>query len=254
MFLMSRQSPFLVVLFALVVLVVNACSGKKPEEDAAPSGPSRGLAPPPERPEPQEAPQQAPAQPFRFPDDTPAPTAAPAAEGQPAPAAPEGPPPRDYSGELKSLVGSPSGCLKPRVGAQAPREISVTVEAVVMESGMVSRAYARAGDLDDDELSCIRARLGSARMGGGVENAPRTVTTTISMVLQPATTPVRANQPGNEEGNAPSEPGAQPSGEGLQPEPGSAAPSGAEQQQAEQPNEAPPPAYGQPEAPANNPE
>lgn len=253
MFKTSCRSPFLVALFVLVSLVLNACSRKRPEEEPAPA-PSRGLRPAEERPEPAAAPQQPAPQPFQFPpDNTPAPAAAPAAEDQPAAAAPEGPPPRDYSGELKSLVGSPSGCLKPRVGAQAPREIMVTVEAVVMESGMVSRAYARAADLDDDELSCIRARLGSARMSGGVENAPRTVTTTVSMVLQPAATRVPAAQPGSE-GNAPSEPGAQPSGEGQQPEPGSAAPSGAEQAPPEQPSEAPPPAYGQPEAPANNPE
>ena len=241
---LSRRSLFLVALFVLVI--VTACSRKAPAP-AAPPPPNRGLRPAPV-PAAEQQPTQEPAPPpFEFPPDDPkAAEQKPAAEEQPAAAA--GPPPRDYAGELKGLVGTPSGCLKPRAGAQSPREISVTVEAVVMESGMISRAYARAGDLDDDELACIRARLGTARMQSGVEGAPRTVTTSVSLVLQAGAQAVPA--PGSDE-NAP---GTQPP-EGQQPEPGSAAPSGAEQAPTAQPApEAPAPVYGQPEPPANNPE
>jgi hypothetical protein len=247
MFIVSRRSLFLVALF--VLFVVTACSRKAPEPEAPAPGPNRGLRPAPApAAEPRPTQEPAPA-PFEFPADPKPAEQAPPAEQQPAPAA-EGPPPRDYASELKGLVGSPSGCLKPRAGAQAPREIGVTVEAVVMESGLISRAYARSGELDDDELACIRARLGSARMQSGVEDAPRTVTTSVNVVLQPAATRVPA-APGEGDQNAP---GEQPPAEGQQPEPGSAPSNGAEQAPGAPPTEAPPPAYGQPEAPANNPE
>ena len=155
------------------LLELAACSRDKPPDEPPPDL-GRGLraeeAPAAQAPV---EPSPEPAKPFVFPDD-PAPAAAanPGAEAQPEGNEQQGPPPRDYSGELKGLVGSPSGCLKPRVGARAPREITVTVDAVVMESGMISRAYARSSDLDDEELACIRARLGSARMQPAVEAAP----------------------------------------------------------------------------------
>lgn len=219
----------------LALLLAAACSRKPAEPEPARAAPTRGLgraeppstapAPPPEQPPP----------PFQFPSSTPPPTNEPkpidpnaiAAEGE-AQAEAEGPPPRDYSSELKALIGSPSGCLKERVGATAPREISVTVEAVVMETGLISRAYARSSELDDEELACIRARLGSARMGPDVEQAPRSVTTTLTMVLQPA--PARP---------APAEPGSAQAAQ----QPGAAEPG------ATPPPEAPPSGYGQPEQP-----
>jgi pyruvate dehydrogenase E2 component (dihydrolipoamide acetyltransferase) len=180
-------------LLCAALLELAACSRDKPP-DASPPELGRGLrgeetttAQAPAEPAPE------PAKPFVFPDDPPPPAANPVAPAEPeSPTAPEGPPPRDYAGELKGLVGSPSGCLKPRAGARAPREIMVTVEAIVMESGMISRAYARSSDLDDEELACIRARLGSARMQPEVEAAPRSVSTTVSLVLQPGAAPPAA--------------------------------------------------------------
>ena len=171
------------VLLCATVLELSACGGDKPAEETNPKL-GRGL-----RPEvgvvQEAAPAVAPtARPSQLPG-TQAPAAAPAAKPAEEAAAADEPPARDYAGELKTLVGSPSGCLKPRPAAKAPREINVAVEAIVMESGMISRAYARSNELDDEELACVRARLQSARMQPAVEEAPRSVTTTISLVQQP---------------------------------------------------------------------
>jgi len=189
-----------VALVCAAVLELAACSRDKPPDEAPAADLGRGLhgktTPPPAAAAPTEpAPAPAPT-PFVFPDDAPPAAAKPAAATPEGAAAPDGPPPRDYSGELKGLVGSPGGCLKPRVGARSPREITVTVEAVVMETGMISRAYARSSELDDEELACIRARLASARMKPAVEQAPRSVSTTVSLILQPgAAQPAAAAPP-----------------------------------------------------------
>ncbi len=180
-----------VTLVCAALLELAACSRDKPP-DEVPADTGRGLrSKEPVAPAATTEPPAEPVKPFVFPDDPKPAEAAPAA-APPEAAAQEGPPPRDYAGELKGLVGSPSGCLKPRIGARAPREIAVTVEAIVMETGMISRAYARSGELDDEELACIRARLGSARMRPGVEQAPRSVSTTVSLILQPGVAPPAA--------------------------------------------------------------
>ncbi|HMI94396.1 MAG TPA: hypothetical protein VK509_23650 [Polyangiales bacterium] len=179
-----------VALVCAALLELNACSRDKPPDEAPPADLGRGLRGKEATTAPPAAPTEpAPAQhnPFQFPDDSPPSAAQPAAAAPEGAAAVDGPPPRDYSGELKGLVGSPGGCLKPRVGARAPREITVTVEAVVMETGMISRAYARSSELDDEELACIRARLATARMQPAVEEAPRSVSTSVSLILQPGT-------------------------------------------------------------------
>jgi hypothetical protein len=191
-------------------------------------------APAPAEPAPE------PEKPFVFPDDPAPPAANPVAPAEPEGTAQEGPPPRDYAGELKGLVGSPSGCLKPRAGARAPREITVTVEAIVMESGMISRAYARSGELDDEELACIRARLGSARMQPDVEAAPRAVSTTVSLVLQPSAAPpaAAAPPPGYDQPEPPPDLDQPEAADFDQPET-ALPPMGA-------PGDPPPPGYGQP--------
>ena len=225
------------VLACAAVLELMACGRDEPPQP--PAAPTRGLR----------ADDSAPAAP---------PAAAPAAKPRPAPPIslsangipPATPPPpsagppdagtatapkRDYGGELKALVGSPSACLKPRPSARAPREINVTIEAVVMEGGMISRSYARSADLDEEELSCVRARLQTARMQPGIEQAPRTVSSTIALVLQP--------------GPAPANPAATGAPTAAQP----AAPSGYDQPEPQGANydaPEPPPDLDQPEAPS----
>lgn len=89
--------------------------------------------------------------------------------------------PRDYSAELLEALGTPTACLKPRSAADAPSEISVGLEAHLVEIGMVTRAYARSSQLDKDELACVQQRLSSLRFRAPVDATPRTVGATLTL-------------------------------------------------------------------------
>jgi len=177
---------------ALCALWLCACGGGGPS-DAAPARSTRGA--------------------FRAQDGDPAPVAAPsptsttptaispsAAPAQAA-AAPVAAPkdakkeeekPRDYSAELLTALGTPTDCLKPRSAADAPSEISISLEAHLVDIGMVTRAYAQSSQLDKDELACVQERLGGLRFRAPVDGAPRTVGATLTLQLKKAEPKVQA--------------------------------------------------------------
>ena len=106
-------------------------------------------------------------------------------------------PPRDYPAELQAALGAPSDCLHARSGPNVPKELRIEVQAYFLESGFVSRAYARSAALDADEIACVTKRANAVRLAGPVEDAPRAVSTTLTLTLQPTASPV-PEKPGPE--------------------------------------------------------
>jgi hypothetical protein len=93
---------------------------------------------------------------------------------------------RDYSGELRAAIGSPVDCLKPRAaGPDVPTQLSIVVDATVMETGLVTRSYASSSQLDAEELKCVEQRLATLRLRAPIEAAPRSIRATIELTLQP---------------------------------------------------------------------
>jgi hypothetical protein len=177
---------------ALCALWLCACGGGAPS-DAVPARSTRGA--------------------FRAQDSDPAPVAPPnPTSATPAaippslppiqaPAAPVAPPkdakkeeekPRDYSAELLAALGTPTDCLKPRSAADAPSEISISLEAHLVEIGMVTRAYAQSSQLDKEELACVQQRLGGVRFHAPVDGTPRSVAATLTLKQKKADPKVQA--------------------------------------------------------------
>jgi hypothetical protein len=93
-------------------------------------------------------------------------------------------PERDYSGELRRAMGGAAGCLQPRPAEGAPDSIRISLEAVVLDSGRITRGYVRSGQLKEGELDCLQQKLRNARLKAGVEQAPRTVTSSLEMKFE----------------------------------------------------------------------
>jgi hypothetical protein len=121
-------------------------------------------------------------------DPTAAPlAAAPAAAAEQAPNQQpnQQPDKRDYSAELVSAIGSPVDCLKPREGPDSPAEIRVDLEGYFLETGAMSRGYARSSQLDPEELQCLHSRLEAIRLSPPIDQAPRAVQATLTFKLKP---------------------------------------------------------------------
>ena len=95
---------------------------------------------------------------------------------------------RDYNAELLAALGTPNDCLKPRQGDDSPAEIKVELEGHFLETGAMSRAYARSAQLAPEELQCVSSRLQALRLAAPVEEAPRTVQATLTFKLKTAET------------------------------------------------------------------
>jgi hypothetical protein len=78
---------------------------------------------------------------------------------------------------------------------RAAEEISIAVDAHVTATGLVSRAYARSSQLATDELECVRKQAGSLRLQGPIEDAPRMISSTITLKMKPAPAPPPAAAP-----------------------------------------------------------
>jgi hypothetical protein len=127
-----------------------------------------------------------------FPFEQPKPAAAVAAPT--APAQPEKE--RVYGAELLAQLAGSQSCVQPRLSTDTlPVEATVDVEAHVLESGMVSRGYARSSYLSADELKCIERRVEAARLPEGVKEAPRRVDTQIKLSFPRAPAPSTAPAP-----------------------------------------------------------
>lgn len=98
---------------------------------------------------------------------------------------------RDYGADLSQALGSPVDCLAQRTLTDAPEAITINLEAYVMDSGGVGRAYASSAALAADELDCVRRRLEAVRLATPIEEAPRRVTSTIRLELKKPENPGR---------------------------------------------------------------
>jgi hypothetical protein len=119
---------------------------------------------------------------------------------------------RDYGAELLAALGTPVNCFKTRIGPDAPTEIRISVEASVVETGIVTRSDASSAQLDDSEIACVRGRLGRLRLRAPVSGAPRSVRATLELKRQaPVAKPAAADAAaGDAPENAPDKEPAEP--------------------------------------------
>jgi hypothetical protein len=135
------------------------------------------------------------------PADTPAPAQQPQAQpafaepqAQPAKPKPEAAPEqkpeeRDLNAELLAAVGSPVDCLKPRTGESAPTALHIQIDATVVETGLVTRAYAHSSQLDAEELQCMTKRVSSLRLRAPIDQAPRSLSATLELTSKTPESP-----------------------------------------------------------------
>ena len=91
------------------------------------------------------------------------------------PAPPTPPTPRNFEGELRSLVGDPTSC-----GDLGGREVvAIQLRATVTDNGVITRAGV--SGVPAETAACLRQRLEAARFAGPVERAPRTITATLEL-------------------------------------------------------------------------
>jgi hypothetical protein len=147
------------------------------EPQTRPRGP--GITTPASPSQPEESDEDREADPFAAPIERQ--PAAPEAADAPAE---EEEPERDYAAELRDAVGSPASCLKPRIAEDAPDHITISVEATVMNGGNISRSYVTSTGLDAEELECVQRQVSSKRLPSEVEDAPRSVVTSIELELK----------------------------------------------------------------------
>jgi hypothetical protein len=97
-------------------------------------------------------------------------------------AAPDEPehPPRNLQSELETMMGSPVSCLKERP-ASAASQVNISLTANVMPSGAVGRGEVSAPDLSPDEVACVRSKLESLRFAQPIENAPLSVSGSVTL-------------------------------------------------------------------------
>jgi len=110
-------------------------------------------------------------------------------QAEPTKPKPEAPPEqkpeeRDLNAELLAAVGSPVDCLKPRQGDSAPTALRIQIDATVVETGLVTRAYVHASDLDAEELQCMTKRVSALRLRAPIDQAPRSLSATLELTAK----------------------------------------------------------------------
>lgn len=98
-------------------------------------------------------------------------------------AAPDKPeqPPRNLQSELEAMMGSPASCLAARPASEAPNNLNISLRASIMPSGTVGRGEVEAPGLTPEEVACVRSRLEALHFAQPIENAPLTVSGTITL-------------------------------------------------------------------------
>ncbi len=166
---------------AVLAVLATGCDGSGGEDAPAPGRGvgSAGAAPAGEGDEPGDPlVPPAEAERVRLSDYDPRADPPAAAEAREAAAADErSAPERDLPAELRERVGDPSSCLNDL--DELPGEVTISVEATVVGTGVITRSYASGGGLPDQALGCVRRRLDGARLRAPIEGAPRTVRTTL---------------------------------------------------------------------------
>jgi hypothetical protein len=171
--------------WAVPSLVVVACNTNAPVQDTSTPRP-RGLVA--TAPAPTAPPPAADTPPDPEPPAAPAPTNTdPFAEYKEKSAdapEPEKPPERDLNAELLQAIGSPTDCLKPRSGDTAPNAISIDYDVTVLETGLVTRAYAHSSQLDEEELQCATKRASALHLRAPIDQAPRSLHATLQLTAK----------------------------------------------------------------------
>jgi hypothetical protein len=180
------------LVLSICTLLAAACRSERTETPAVQVRP-RGIdtqpalpSPPPAAPQP-EQPSAIPAEPYRPSEPSAEPAQEPAEEpaGEVVSAEEAAPdeekPPRNFSRELESMVGSPATCLAPRPANEAPAQVRIALSASVMPSGAVGRGEVSAAGLSPSELECVKQRVENLRFAPPIENAPFTVSGTITL-------------------------------------------------------------------------
>ena len=91
-------------------------------------------------------------------------------------------PVRNLQHELESMIGSPVDCIAPRAAANAPPQLRLSLSASVMPSGAVGRGEVSASsELTKPELDCVRGRLEALHFAAPIDNAPLTVSGSITL-------------------------------------------------------------------------
>lgn len=177
-----------VLLVAACSLAAMACGGSKGDDEGAlqarPRGPGNQ-----ELAVPRTADQKTAAkadEPYKSPfdEDTPTGAAAQPEEEKKEEEKEE----RDLGAELKSALGSPASCLKPREAENAPDRITISISAQLVGSGRVTRASVSGAQLEASEIDCVRRRVEAIRLGE-VEDAPRGVSTSVELELKKPANP-----------------------------------------------------------------
>jgi hypothetical protein len=129
-------------------------------------------------------------------------TATDTAAAPPAPAQPV----RDLSAELRAQAGDVSSCI-PVAEVAGRAQLTVELDATVIESGAISRLAVRGAGLSPEAIACIRARLERARLPGSIPDAPRSVQARIVLDRQPVPAAASAgDSPATESGDQPAQP------------------------------------------------
>ncbi len=87
---------------------------------------------------------------------------------------------RDLGAELAAAVGSPASCIDLATARSLHGTLSIHVTATVTPAGGVTRGTASGAGLPASAIECLRARVLAAHLGGPIEGAPRTLSTTLS--------------------------------------------------------------------------
>jgi hypothetical protein len=103
-------------------------------------------------------------------------------------AAPDQPeaPPRNLQSELEVMMGSPVNCLQARPASSAPGQVNISLRANIMPSGAVGRGEVSAPGLSPEEVACVRSRLESLRFAEPIENAPLSVSGSLTLTPRAA--------------------------------------------------------------------
>jgi hypothetical protein len=93
--------------------------------------------------------------------------------------------PRDYPAELLAAMRGTESCVKPRTASESlPSELTISLEALVLESGTVVSGTARASVLTPEEIECVKRRLQSTHLPADVKEAPRRVNAALKLTFK----------------------------------------------------------------------
>jgi hypothetical protein len=165
-----------------VALCLLACNSNAPAQDTSLARP-RGVFQSEATQQPSAAPAAEAQQPQNPEPTTPQPEAE-APKAKPAAAPEEKPEERDLNAELLAAVGTPIDCLKPRTGESAPTSLRIQIDATVVETGLVTRAYAHSSQLDAEELQCMTKRASALRLRAPIDQAPRSLSATLELTAK----------------------------------------------------------------------